>query len=151
MIKTTISQYTSLFVYDLHMLLLGTIHPFSSHFYRNAGKSFFELPTAAIAEPGPNKTCFACVFCISSIWARSVSKTTGANRTIDDVKTTHEAIQVAWYNPWIPFTVHSKILAVAFRTDSGNISVRPINRSSKVSSGSWKKTYNHLTLKFFLI
>lgn len=47
------------------------------------------------AEPGPSKTCFCCDFCISSIWARSTSNTTGASRIIELVKKIHDTLQVS--------------------------------------------------------
>lgn len=123
----------------IYMKIYIFLVPFAYNFYRNGGKSFrdvFPPPTAAIAVPGPKRTCFCCVRCISSICARSVSKTTGANRITEDVKNTQDATHVTLYKPWIPFMVQSKTVEVAFLTDSGNISVRPINRSSIVSSGS---------------
>lgn len=86
--------------------------------------------------PGPNKTCFCCDFCISSICARSVSKITGANKIIELVKKIQEALQVNVYSPLTLLTVKLLTLDVAFRRDSGNISVKPQRRSVRVSSGS---------------
>uniref|UniRef100_A0A336N176 CSON008514 protein n=1 Tax=Culicoides sonorensis TaxID=179676 RepID=A0A336N176_CULSO len=91
------------------------------------------------AAPGPSNTCFCCDFCISSIWARSVSKMTGANRIIELVKKIQDALHENLYKPLIPLTVKSLTLDVAFRSVSGNISVRPQRRSAKVSSGSYEK------------
>lgn len=77
----------------------------------------------------PSKICFCWLFCISSIWARSVSKMIGANRTIELVKKIQDDAQKNLYNVKTLLPDKSTTVSVRLRTGSGNISVKPHNRS----------------------
>lgn len=81
-------------------------------------------------------TCFCCERCSSSICARSVSNNTGANKIIELVKNIHDAVHENVYKALVVFTVKSVATSHALRIGSGNISVKPHNRSVSVSSGS---------------
>lgn len=113
---------------------------------------------------GPNKTCFCCVRCASSICTRSISNNIGANKIADELKNIHAAEHEYAYNPtkttkiyrlfvkynvtmskmifskikeYRPFIqLHKQVptLYPKLRTSSGNISVRPSNLSAKLSS-----------------
>lgn len=96
-------------------------------------------PAPAPPMPGPSSTCFCWLRCISSIWARSVSKMTGANNITELVKKIHEALHEKLYRPLTLRCVRCVTPPQKFRTPSGNISVKPHNRSPRVSSGSWKE------------
>uniref|UniRef100_A0A1A9UK37 Uncharacterized protein n=1 Tax=Glossina austeni TaxID=7395 RepID=A0A1A9UK37_GLOAU len=64
--------------------LIGVVEVLSNWSAAKRVKTGVGPPIAAMAEPGPSNTCFCSCFCISSIWARSVSKTTGAKNYISN-------------------------------------------------------------------
>lgn len=103
-----------------------------------------------IALLGPSKTCFCCDLCNSSIWARSVSKMTGANRMTELVKNIQLALHENVYRLLQPLTVPLVMAPTAWRNGSGNISVRPQKRSPTDSSGSWiiKQKGEHILISF---
>lgn len=95
-----------------------------------------EAFTFDMALLGPNKTCFCCVRCASSICTRSISNNIGANKIADELKNIHAAEHEYAYNPFIQLHKQVPTLYPKLRTSSGNISVRPNNLSAKLSSSS---------------
>lgn len=73
--------------------------------------------------PVPKRTFFCCDFCISSIWARSVSKMTGAKSTMLLVKKIQDDAHANLYNAATPLMDPSTTVSATFRMGSGNISV----------------------------
>src|SRR5450759_838610 len=109
--------------------------------YRAAIGGIAGIPPGPLtADPGRRKTCFCCDFCISSIWARSTSTTTGANRIVELVKKIHDALQENFYRVLTLATDRSVTAPLTVRPPSENISVRPHRRSVTVSSSSLSKS-----------
>lgn len=90
------------------------------------------IPPAA--GGAPNRTCFCCCFCISSILALSVSKIIGAKRIMLLVKRIQEAAQEKLYKFTMLLPVKFTTLPVKLRTGSGN--------------WNFKKKNHHFTIQY---
>lgn len=64
--------------------------------------------TLEMAELGPRRTCFCCARWTSSIWARSTSKNTGANKIADELNKSHVAEHENVYKPEIELKILSQ-------------------------------------------
>lgn len=102
-----------------HFLITSTEN--HRNFYRGIGGA---IPGGG---PVPKRTFFCCDFCISSIWARSVSKMTGAKSTMLLVKKIQDDAQANLYKAATPLIEPSTTVSATFRMGSGNISAEIID------------------------
>lgn len=91
---------------------------------------------AVDAALGPNKSCLCCNVCCSSIVDLSCSTMIGKTRIVNEVASTQRPVRLQPNRVLLMLVVLSYTEYVKFLTGSGNISVRPSRRSTRVSSSN---------------